>query len=663
MTTSMDARRTSSAIERALSWATKIEVWAVVAVIVPVMAAVARHSGDRWIPIGDNALVEIRSRDVFSWRHFPLLGTWSSASLTAGKDLNHPGPLLFDLLAVPVRLFGGSTGVAVGVGLINIAAIVGVAVVGHRRLGRTGSLAGTAVAAALAWTLGSSMLTDPWNPHVLILPCLLMLVLTWAVASGDIVMLPWLLATASLCLQNHLGYAYLAPSLCLAALAGAVVVYRRRWRLDADARAADSARLRRTGAMSVATMLVLWAQPLWEQMFGEGQGNLTRILSSTGSDEPTVGARLGTRIVAAVVALPPFWGRSSFVGTVVHAPYDADGITIHPVGLPGLAISVASLVVVFALMAVSAAVAWKRRDRPGLAAVAVAIVALVLALGSLTIMPIGPLGLTPHQMRWLWPVSAFVVLALVLALVAPLAHRAVRGALVMVCLVFAALNAPAHVQLAGPDTFQESIHVARSLNDQLVGYRSDAAIWFDTRGLRYLEPYSAAVIAALQQAEVDVRVDDPGLVRQLGTARRADGGESLRLYLREGHEALSAPDGVERIAFTTPLSAGELDELSAGEAAMVDEIALMGIEFTASGSAAIEAGTFVFTRAEIEEQALDAAGFVASGLAARLVDADALVLAPSVAEFFERAADLRNRLGTTTVAVFVEPIPPAGASG
>jgi hypothetical protein len=98
MTTSMDARRTSSAIERALSWATKIEVWAVVAVIVPVMAAVARHSGDRWIPIGDNALVEIRSRDVFSWRHFPLLGTWSSASLTAGKFC-HPGPLLFGLLA------------------------------------------------------------------------------------------------------------------------------------------------------------------------------------------------------------------------------------------------------------------------------------------------------------------------------------------------------------------------------------------------------------------------------------------------------------------------------------------------------------------------------------------------------------------------------------
>jgi hypothetical protein len=132
----------------------------------------------------------------------------------------------------------------------------------------------------------------------------------------------------------------------------------------------------------------------------------------------------------------------------------------------------------------------------------------------------------------------------------------------------------------------------------------------------------------LQQAEVDVRVDDPGLVRQLGTARRADGGESLRLYLREGHEALSAPDGVERIAFTTPLSAGELDELSAGEAAMVDEIALMGIEFTASGSAAIEAGTFVFTRADRRAGAR-CCGIRRSGLAARLVVPTLVLARPS----------------------------------
>ncbi|MBI5087511.1 MAG: hypothetical protein HZB15_01190, partial [Actinobacteria bacterium] len=42
-----------------------------VAAVVPILVAIARHSGRRWMPIGDNALVELRSRDVFSWRHFP----------------------------------------------------------------------------------------------------------------------------------------------------------------------------------------------------------------------------------------------------------------------------------------------------------------------------------------------------------------------------------------------------------------------------------------------------------------------------------------------------------------------------------------------------------------------------------------------------------------
>ena len=49
-------------------------------------------------PIGDNALIELRAWDVFTSDR-PLLGTWSSASVATGLDLNHPGPLLFDYFA------------------------------------------------------------------------------------------------------------------------------------------------------------------------------------------------------------------------------------------------------------------------------------------------------------------------------------------------------------------------------------------------------------------------------------------------------------------------------------------------------------------------------------------------------------------------------------
>ena len=92
--------------------------------VLPVVVAAVRAVRRGWIPMGDDALMSIRAHDVFT-AHPPLLGTWSSASLEAGVDLNHPGPLLFDILAVPVRVFGPRAGVAVGVMLVNVASKCG----------------------------------------------------------------------------------------------------------------------------------------------------------------------------------------------------------------------------------------------------------------------------------------------------------------------------------------------------------------------------------------------------------------------------------------------------------------------------------------------------------------------------------------------------------
>ena len=71
--------------------------------VLPVIIATVRGIRRGWLPIGDNALVAIRAHDVLT-SHHPWLGTWSSASLDAGKDLNHPGPLLFDSVAPTVKL-------------------------------------------------------------------------------------------------------------------------------------------------------------------------------------------------------------------------------------------------------------------------------------------------------------------------------------------------------------------------------------------------------------------------------------------------------------------------------------------------------------------------------------------------------------------------------
>ena len=634
----------------------RLEAGAVALAVLPIVVAIVRKWQQHWVPIGDNALIEIRAGDVFSLRHFPFLGTWSSASLSAGTDLNHPGPLLFDLLAVPVKLFGGPRGVALGIGLINIAAMAGIAAVGHRVRGRTGALAATLVAAVLAFTLGSTMLTDPWNPHVLVLPCLLLFMLVWGVASGHLELLAWLVAIGSLSLQTHLGYAYLVPAMILTALAGLYVVHRRRWATDAEVRDDDLSAIRRSGYRALIVGVVLWWQPIVEQLFGEGRGNMARIITSTGGDEPVIGLRIGTRILAGLLALPPWWNRSSFLQSVPYTRYNADGRTITPVGLPSLAPSVAALLVLGATLTLIGGLAHRRRDRPGVVAIAVAVIALVVALASLTIMPIGPLGLTPHQMRWLWSLGAFVLFAIVLALIGPHPQAPrMTGALAVLVALVSIANLPGYVQLAGPDSFQESIPVARELSAQLRQYRTEQSLVLDTSNLRYLEPNSAVVVGALLEAGVDVRVREEGLVRQLGNRRRSSGTELFSVVILEGRAALTTPEGSQRIAFTSPLAVAEIEALESGEIAMTDAIALKGIVFSSAGEEAVAAGAFGLTRDEIITASFDAPTFVGSGLAAELVAADALVLEASDQALFATTSDLRRRVDITTAAVFVRP--------
>lgn len=653
-------------MRRLVGWATRLEVSAVLIALVPVITAITRALVSHWIPMGDNALVEMRSRDVFSVDHFPWLGTWSSASLSAGKDLNHPGPLLFDLLAPLTAVFGGPAGVAIGIGLLNGASIVGCAMVGWRVLGRVGALTATLVAGTLAWTLGSVLLTDPWNPHPLVLACLLMLMLTWGVASGHTVLLPWLFAVASLCLQVHLGYAYLVPALCLTGLAGLASVVGRRWRLDPSCRAADQRRLLRTGAVSVAVLLVLWAQPLWEQAFGAGEGNLSRILSSTGGDEPTIGLSLAARLVATVAVLPPWWGRSSFTGSIVYTPFDANGTTVTPTGLPSTATALVALAVLGVALVSLAALAWRRRDRPVVVAVAVASVAITVAVLSLAISPFGPLGLTPHQMRWLWSIAAFVAWVVLVGVVraVPLGRFAARFDQVVVAAVavMAALAVPFYAQAAGPATFQDQLPTGRSLAEQIEAYRPAGPVLVITSDLRFTESYSTVVMSVLQREGVDFRVVEEGLVRQLGEARRASGAEVAEIRLAEGRDALDERPGSERIALAGPLSAAEVDELLAGEAALVEAVAAGRVTVSPTGAEMIAADRFAMTADEVAAAMEDPAAFVRGGLAAEMIAAGALSIDDAERALFERTSELRRRVGITTVAVYARPLDGAAAT-
>jgi hypothetical protein len=530
--------------------------------VLPVVVATARGIRRGWLPIGDNALVAIRAHDVFTAFH-PWLGTWSSASRDAGIDLNHPGPLLFDSVALPVRLFGMHGGLAIGVMVVNVLAITTVAVFAHRCGGRAAALCALLATAFVAYTMGTELLFDPWNPHILILPCMALFVLAWGVALGDRWALPVYCAIGSYCVQTHLGYAYLVPGLLVLALALGWAVQRRQHA--------------RAWVVSGVVVLVLWSQPLLEQLFGEGEGNLSRILGARGTGGATIGAGLGVRLFSSVLAWAPWSARTGFIDAIPLTNYTPSG-QLGPVDAMGGVGAVMVLLVVAALGITVAVAAWRQSDVVTVTLLGVAAAASAMALGSLVVMPIGPLGLTPHQMRWLWPLSAFIWMSLLLGALrlAPRtvpSARILRGVGVAAIAGVAVLSLPTYIQPAGPAARAYQIPSVAVLDAQLGPMEGIGTVYFDSSNTPLLDNFSVAILAELQRRGVPFTVSEPGLVRQFGNRRRGDSATAdVRMKLLFGHQALVVPDGSERVALTTTLT--DEEQVEFGE--LADRVAGSG---------------------------------------------------------------------------------------
>ena len=531
-----------------------LAVAAVVAAALPIVIAAVRAVTGDWVAVGDNAYFAIRARDVLT-EHHPLLGTWTSASLTLGYNVNNPGPLLFDALAVPVKL-GGDAGLAVGAALINLLAVLGIAVAARRQAGARGVVVAMAAAAALGWALGSELLVDPWQPHSLLFPVLCYLVLVWGMACGDVVLLPWAVGLASFVVQTHVGYALVVPLLGAWGVGVAAARLWRQRRTDPGAWAARRRRLAVVAGASLVVAALCWAQPLYEQLFGDGRGNLSRLASGLTRSEETIGFATAPRYVADVLALPPWWGRPS--ASEAFAPHTL---------LPSAAAAVVSLgLLVLALVA--GIVAGRRRgDSPGLAAAATGLVVLIVAVGAASTMPVGALGVAPHHLRWLWPVAVFVTFALALPLLAPPGRgRAARVGLALVGMAAVALGVaalPAVDGQVGPSADADAMPAIRELKPQLAALRDEEGVLFEVRGLRFAEPFSVPVMDELQSLGVPWFVDDAGMARQLGQSRGWPGEASVRLFLLEGDAAREIPPGARRVAFADGLGPGEAEDLEA----------------------------------------------------------------------------------------------------
>ncbi len=415
--------------------------------ILPIVVAVVRSILDHWVPVGDDAYFVLRSRDVFS-SHIPFLGTWTSASLSTGRDINNPGPLFFDALAVPVTVFGGAAGVAIGTGLLNVLSVLGIAWCAFRRGG--GLLVATAMLATsiLTWSMGSLLLFDPWQPHALLLPFLCFVFVAWSLACGDLAALPWAVGLASLITQTHLTYVVLVGALSAWGVVGLVLVTRRRHRTE-PVPPDDRRRTVRVLGIAAVVAVVAWVQPVFEQLFRDG--NLSGLAASgSGSGEHLLGPRHAVQVMANVLSIPPFWSRSGFTGAFTEAvggPHGGpEGIGLA--SLPGLGVALVSLVILLAVIVAIGLLGRRRRDLVTGAAALTVLVALAAGLFTAVRIPTDIFGVAAHQFRWLWPLGAFILFTIVAGLArawtASASKRVVPvvAVLAVLCLIFSVANLP-----------------------------------------------------------------------------------------------------------------------------------------------------------------------------------------------------------------------------
>ncbi len=622
------------------------------AALVPILVGTFRAVHGGWLPAGDNGLIAVRTRDVFS-SHPPLLFLWSSASVTAGFGFNHPGPLLFDALAVPTALSSGWAGLAIGVALVNTVAVIGIAVFASRRGGPLIVTVATAATAALCWAMSGRLLFDPWEPNSVLLPFLLFLVLVWSMSCGDLVALPVAAGVGSLLLATNLEMGALVPILAVWGLIGLTLALRDRRRADPGSWPAVRRRTVWVGAIAAGVFVLCWVQPVIEQFTSSGEGNLTLLSRGIGEISSTIGAEHGLRLYAGATArwLQPWSLRAtdaSFASVVVAAV----------VAVLGALILVACLVV-----------ARRRRDRVSAALVVTALVAAVAGLVSAIRTPTDPLGaFAAYQTRFLWPMAAFLSFAVVATLARALAQDRRRyvplvAGFTALTVVLVVLNLPTGA--GGSDAANYTQPVVRDLNRQMGDLEHVGTLYVDWRGEPHSQAYGSAAIAELDRRGIPFKVRDQDLVRSLGPNREFTGHNAdAALRVRTGDAVDHTPPGSRRIAYHEALRPAQLRELSALKQRIAAHIDSGGLRLTRSGLAAIRrlGGTLpaappsTDNGSTAKNRAFDPKQLFASGALVSMLQHQFLVLTPHWRRVFERYLQLQVQRDTQSVALFLRPL-------
>jgi hypothetical protein len=332
-----------------------------------------------WRPSGDEGIISIRSWAIFT-SHSSLLGEFTTVTGCTRHVAFDPGPLLFWMLAVPVRI-DPAHGVLWGAA-VWCAAAMAICVEAAWAVRRaTGALAVATFAVVLAATQPGVLVNSDWNPHFGLVWFAATCTAAWAVGTGRLRWWPVLVLSASIAAQCHLTYT--VPAALLAILAPLPSVGRKLGRVEEW----------RWLAAGAGVGAACWAAPIVQQLTGH-PGNVSVLLRCVGGQH-VMGGRFGLQTIASAVVPPPLW----FHGTPGSGQALLHGLTAHCAGV-GIGVLV--------VLAAVAVVAWiaQRRDLAVLAGVA------LLAAGSIAweiaLQPTGTTEELSYVEVVLWPVGMLV---------------------------------------------------------------------------------------------------------------------------------------------------------------------------------------------------------------------------------------------------------------
>lgn len=513
--------------------------------LVPFAVSLARAADVAWLPSGDDALIGLRSLDALTPER-ALIGQPSTSHLYADDvGAHHPGPIEFFWLAIPVRVLGAAAGMIVGITVVNVASVLVALWVVLRRAGPGVATWAAVVLAGALWAQGTAVLSDPISSSAGTLALLALAAVAWAVADGDVRLLPLGALLGSWVLQQHLAIGVPAAALCAFAVVGLVVqaVARRRRRHD-DGETADGARDddRRwwpwvAGGAGLA--LVLWAPVLWQQATGD-PGNLTAIVRyARTSDTPSVGMGAGVRQAVRALGMPPLLLQWDLQGPALK-----DG----PVAWYDLLVATAS----YAVLAATVVVAWARRRSLAILSLLVLVLAVAGVITGASI-PDSVEAFRANFYRWMFVVAWLGLTAIgwigALAVRHLLAGRgraipavALRSApaLAVVALLVAALATATTSGFDDERRDQDGFGAMRAVSEAAIARADEEGatrVTLVPRGRAALLSSVSAMAMQLESAGYEVLVppelearfwgehrilrpgDDPGLVLQLVTSR------------------------------------------------------------------------------------------------------------------------------------------------